>query len=447
MKLLWDRGTVVSVGIARKRACDAALWDPRVGAWRAPARAHRAWREELARRGLSVRDEVPPPLEAPRGLVEPELRPYQLAALLAWEASGGRGLIALPTGAGKTRVAIAAIARARCASLCLVPTRVLLDAWRGALREAGAAEVGIFGDGEQVLRSLTVATFASARSRVEELGSRFELLVVDEAHHLGAPEASELLELYTAPQRLGLSATPPEDAGASARLEQLLGPLVFRSALQELAGRYLAPFRIATLHLALTAEERRLYEETRTLWHPLVRRFFEQALGASWSDFVRAARASEEGRAALRAFQRTQEVLRLPTAKRTCIRELLAHHAGGRTLIFASDARSACEIARAELIPLITADIGRGEREQILRAFARGELAAIASARVLNEGVDVPAAEVAVLVGSSGSRREYAQRVGRVLRPAEGKEAVVYELLLRGTREVAQFERAREVLR
>ncbi|MBL8900048.1 MAG: DEAD/DEAH box helicase family protein [Planctomycetes bacterium] len=450
MELLWDRGTIVCRGIGRDASphltC-SALWDPRVEAWRAPARAYATWRIELSRSGRTLRDQVPPLLPAPAAFATPELRPYQLAALLAWHASECRGLVALPTGAGKTRVAIAAISRARCATLCLVPTRVLLDAWVGALRSAGAAEVGVFGDGEHSLRSITVATMASARARVEELGSRFELLIVDEAHHLASEEASELLEMYTAPRRLGLSATPPEHEAASARLERLLGPLVFRSSLHDLAGRYLAPFRVATLHLRLDAEERSRYEQTRALWHPLVQRFFELQPGASWADFVRAARASDEGRAALRAWQRTQELLRFPSAKRATVKDLLARHAAARALVFAPDARTACEIARQELIPLITADIGRAERARILEGFARGELGAIASAKVLNEGVDVPAAEIAVLVGTSGSRREYAQRVGRVLRPAEGKEALVYELLLRGTREDARFQRAREVLR
>ena len=68
--------------------------------------------------------------------------------------------------------------------------------------------------------------------------------------------------------------------------------------------------------------------------------------------------------------------------------------------------------------------------ERILERFATGELGAITSSKVLDEGIDVPAATVAVLVGASGGTRRKAQRVGRVLRPFPGKSsALVYEIL------------------
>ena len=65
---------------------------------------------------------------------------------------------------------------------------------------------------------------------------------------------------------------------------------------------------------------------------------------------------------------------------------------------------------------------------------------ALVSCRVLNEGLDVPAASVAVVLGGSLGRREHVQRVGRILRPAPGKTAVLHELVARGT-----FEHARRI--
>src|SRR5204863_5221145 len=97
-------------------------------AWRVPADQYAALSARLAARGMAVTDEL-----RGRGLaVEcqlPALRWYQEAALAGWLAAGARGVVALPTGAGKTLIAVAAIARLEVAALCLVPTRLLLDQW------------------------------------------------------------------------------------------------------------------------------------------------------------------------------------------------------------------------------------------------------------------------------------------------------------------------------
>jgi superfamily II DNA or RNA helicase len=92
----------------------------------------------------------------------------------------------------------------------------------------------------------------------------------------------------------------------------------------------------------------------------------------------------------------------------------------------------------------ITCDIPRAERAAALERFGRGELRALVSARVLNEGIDVP--DVAIVVGGTQGEREHVQRIGRLLRPQEGKTALVYELVMRGTSEVAQARRRREGL-
>src|SRR4051812_8019401 len=108
------------------------------------------------------------------------LRSYQEAALNGWELAGRRGVVVLPTGSGKTLLALAAMARTGATTLCLVPTCALLDQWREELGRAHAGPIGCFGDGKHDLQAITVATFASAQRHGEQLGSRFDLLVVDE---------------------------------------------------------------------------------------------------------------------------------------------------------------------------------------------------------------------------------------------------------------------------
>lgn len=77
-------------------------------------------------------------------------------------------------------------------------------------------------------------------------------------------------------------------------------------------------------------------------------------------------------------------------------------------------------------------------------AFAAGEVTVLATSRVLNEGVDIPEAEVAIIVSGTSTVRESVQRLGRILRPRVNKQAVLYELIAEGTGEERASERRRE---
>lgn len=167
---------------------------------------------------------------------------------------------------------------------------------------------------------------------------------------------------------------------------------------------------------------------------------------ASWQDFVRFAGRTPNGRHALSAWRQARKLLALTDAKRDALRSLLRHHRDNRVLVFTADNEAAYEIAREHLIMPITCDIGRKERDEVLARFCSGELHALVSARVLNEGLDVPDADVAIVVGSSLGEREHVQRVGRLLRPGDGKHALVYELVSRQTSEVRQARRRRAAL-
>ena len=374
------------------------------------------------------------------------LREYQAAALSAWELSQARGVIVLPTGSGKTRLALAAMARRRRRTLCLVPTRVLLEQWRGVLADFYDGPIGQYGDGHRELEAVTVATFASAFHHMEALGNRFDLLVVDEAHHFGSGTGDEALELCAAPARLGLTGTPPVRQLQSKRLAELIGPVVYCQRVSDLMGEYLAPLRIVTLLLDLTPDERRAYAAAVAIYLPVVRQFFRQARGAPWQDFQAAAIRTDSGRRALAAWRRSRELTRFTEAKQATLARLLAENRRSRVLVFTGDNDSAYQIARDHCIMPITRDIGRAERRRALESFSTGELRVLVSTRVLNEGIDVPDAQTAILVGGRQGIREYQQRVGRLLRPAPGKEATVYELVTRNTHEIRNSRNGRREL-
>lgn len=449
MRIRYDRGTLLLEGVPPgldPETLPDVVWDPRVGAHRAPAWRYPLLTTELRARAIPFEDAAPgsPWHQAGAARWEaPSLRPYQAAALAAWRAAGRRGVVVLPTGGGKTRIALAALAEARVSALCVVPTRALLRQWAQTIARHHRGPVGRWGDGEHLLAQVTVATMKSALRHMAAWGNRFGLVVLDEVHHFGQTGWDELLELCLAPWRLGLTATPPGPGPAAERLAERVGPQVFRCDQEDLAGRYLAPLDRYTLVLDLTPPERSAYELEVGAFRAVFWPFCQARPDASFGDFLAHARTTDEGRRAVAAWHASRRLLGFTEAKASALRQLLARLREHRLLLFTADNETAYRIAREHLIMPITCDIGRREREQALERFRRGELRALVSTRVLNEGLDLPAAEVGIIVGGTHGVREYVQRVGRLLRPGPDKRAAVYELCTRATPEM-QKARKRE---
>lgn len=446
VRLVFDRGTILLRDLRPgldPSGIPGVLWDARVRGWRAPACRYQAVRGELVGRGVPFSDEVRSPPPALGAWCAVELRPYQEAALWAWELAQRRALVVLPTGSGKTRLAIAAMARTGSSVLCLVPTRVLLGQWIQQIARAYAGPIGCYGDGAHELAAVTVATFESAYRQMDRLGNRFDLLVIDEAHHFGCGLRDEALEMSIGEARLGLTATPPRDEAVARRLAQLIGHTAYELAIRDLVGGFLSSFDTVTLHLELTATERHAYERWMTTFRAVHAQFRRVAPGATWEDFARTAARTMEGRQALEAIRRARRLIAFTEAKREMLHVLLRRHRNSRVLIFTADNESAYAVVREHLVMPMTCDIGRKEREDALARFRDGTLRALVSARVLNEGIDVPDADVAIVVGGALGPREHVQRVGRLLRPREGKHAIVYELVTRKTIEVRLARRRR----
>jgi superfamily II DNA or RNA helicase len=442
MRIRFDRGTLV---LEAEREGEApgeiagVVWDAELRAWRLPAEQHGALIRRLVETGGAISDEV-------RGCgIDvawrlPALRWYQEAALAGWLAGGGRGVVVLPTGAGKTLVALAAIARLGVAALCLVPTRVLLDQWSRALAACASQPIGRLGDGEHVVAPVTVATYASATTWAPRIGDRFGLVIVDEAHHVGAWCATEVLEMLVAPARLGLTATPPDEIAALARH---VGPVVYALGVGDLAGDGLAAYELVSVPVALGAMERQRYRELRGRFAASYAAFQRRMPDAAWREFVRRSSQTVQGRAAIAAWREYRALLAYPDGKRAALHEILSRHRGSRALVFTADNATAYAIARELLVMPITHEIRRGERNQAIAGFVSGECPVLVSSQVLEEGFDVPDADLAIVVGGSSSPRRHVQRIGRVLRPRDGKRALIYELAVSETTEVGAVERRR----
>lgn len=375
----------------------------------------------------------------------PEPRDYQAEAIEAWVAQRRRGVVALPTGAGKTLVAHLAIARCARSALVVVPTIDLLNQWfDGLVERFGEEQVGSIGGGTFEPRPLTVITYDSAYIHLDRLGHRYGLLICDEAHHLPGPTYVQAARMSLAPFRLGLTATPPEGERLGV-LNRAIGPIVFQRTITDLAGEFLADYETVRLQVELSESDRRAYAEAHGRYrHFITSRGIRLGGAGGWSRFLAATNESEEGRQALGAWRRQRELALASPQKLELLEEILARHAGERVIVFTYDNKTAYEVSRRFLVPALTHQTKPRERRALLAGLRSGELPVLVTARVLNEGVDVPEVAVGVVLSGTATVREHVQRLGRILRRQEGKRAILYELVTKDTSEVGASARRRD---
>ncbi len=446
--LAFDRGTLVVTGATPERlgALPFCQFDARNKVHRAEPRHYRALVEYLRAEKLPYKDEARNyqpgawPLRTSR-----DPFPHQREALDVWWQEGGRGVVVLPTGTGKTFLAILAINKAARPALIVTPTIDLLHQWYGELLLAFDVPVGVLGGGENELQPLTVTTYDSAYIHLERLGNRFGLLVFDECHHLPGPSYMQTAIGNLAPYRLGLTATPERADGLENVLPSLIGPIVYRREIKELAGDFLAEYHTERMYVELTPEEEARYKQARDVYRQFVADSGISMGGAhGWQRFIQETCRSREGRAAFQAYLEQKRISLAAPAKLHLLDKLLARHSQDRVLIFTYDNATVYQIARRFLVPAITHQTKAKERRRILDAFSSGEYPTVVTSRVLNEGVDVPAANVGVILSGSGTVREHVQRLGRLLRKHGDKQATLYEVVTRGTGEEFTSERQRQ---
>ena len=270
-------------------------------------------------------------------------------------------------------------------------------------------------------------------------------MVFDEVHHLPSQTYSQAALGAIAPFRLGLSATPERSDGDDARLDRLVGPIVYRREIGELAGEFLAEYRTEVLTVALSDADRQAYDEARFLFRSFVEsRGIRMGGRGGWNHFLREAARSKEGRAAHRAWMASRRLLQGAPAKLRLVEELLRRHRDGRVILFTNDNATVYDISRRLLLPAITHQTDLKERRALLDAFASGDLPVLVTSKVLNEGVDIPSADVAIVLSGTGTVREHVQRLGRILRRQAGKQAVLYELVVEDSAEERTSARRRD---
>ncbi|MDB2276498.1 DEAD/DEAH box helicase family protein [Halorubrum ezzemoulense] len=461
MRLSFDDGTLLL-----EDAPDTvpyAEWDDRVDEYRAQAQHYRDIRqwatesdgqatlEESTATVAKLEDEARAYSEfylTPSVAIEP--RDYQQDALSAWQDNNRQGSVVLPTGSGKTFLAVQAIADAGVSTLVVVPTIDLMNQWHATLTNAFGDQlpdgVGVLGGGSHEIADITVTTYDSAYRYINEYGDQFALLVVDEVHHLPAPTYQQIPEMTIAPYRLGLTATYERADGAHEELEDLLGTVVYREEINELAGEFLSEYETIHLQVGLTDDERTTYDEEYQIYRDYVDSHdFDLWKENGYTEFLKRTSYDPQGRRALIAKQRAEKIARTAEKKLDTLDNLLKRHYDDRTIIFTANNEFAYKISQEFVVPCITHQTETEERTEILERFRTGEYSMLATSQVLDEGIDVPSANVGIILSGSASKRQYAQRLGRILRPTDDRQpARLYEIITEDTMETYVSERRRQ---
>ncbi len=439
-ELLFDQGTLVLSGwnakaIERVFPAGWWSWDSRILAWRTYASRYTEVQELISQRSIGttlLRPHWQKVLWSSISL--PDLREEQSEAINAWQQSK-RGVVVMPTGTGKTEVALRIMANEAVSTLVVAPIRDLMYQWHRRIQMSLNYDAGILGDGVNNVKAVTVTTYESACIHMPTLGDRFQLLVFDECHHLPGGMRQDSARMSIAPYRLGLTATPDRSDGNHRLYVDLIGETVYRLSVKDVAGKSLAPYEVIRIPVHLTPQEQARYDHLGKQLSEFVYQRRQNVPQYDWQTLCSEANQDPAARQALLWFRSRQAIEDRATEKLRILEDLFRLHVGSPVLVFAGSNAMAREVSLRFLIPCLLSHCGKRERQDYLDGLRDGTYPALIANQVLDEGVDIPAVKVAIVIGGKSSTRQAQQRLGRILRKQGEEIAVLYEVVCRDTNE------------
>jgi superfamily II DNA or RNA helicase len=345
-----------------------------------------------------------------------ELHAYQIQALEAWKQAKGCGNLMLPIYGAKTLVGVHAIHAISTSTVIIVSTVQMLSQWYALLANAFRIEIGVYYSGKKLVRPLTVTIYDAARDLIVEHGNSFAMIICDETQHFPIQNWGEALRMAPAPFRLGLTGSSPEEQEQRFegwQLDDLIGPIIYTLRLETLTGKQREAYRTQRIFVDLTDEERSSYNAAYEVYIGYVsEQGLQHSHGAEWVQELK--RLSTVDPYARRAWLARRQVLKLLESchgKFAALEALLSEHDGQRMLVFTESQEVAYAISRQYLVPAITRVTAGTERRYILDAFRTGRYRVVVTTELLKEGVDVPEAKVAVVLGGGTKARKYIQHL------------------------------------
>jgi len=385
---------------------------------------------------------------------------WQKEAKKLWWENNGRGIVKVVTGAGKTVFAFSIISDlynsfaykdGDLMTIIIVPTSALLDQWLMGLVDKlhiPRENIGIFyGREKEKLDGKTIFLYVvnSARDHIAEhyqsyLTVNDTFLIADECHRYGSKENAKIFQVkysYT----LGLSATPERygDLGFEERIVPNLGKIIYTYSYNDaLRDGIIPPYKLLRMKVKLTEQEYCQYEE-----------YTEQISKVSGILFSRypeleAAKHLEFFKKLGSLYDKTQDnliarytsllnarkgIIHTSRSKLDALKWLISNEnlIDERVLVFHERIEVAEKIyeylkERSFKVGIYHACLPLDKRLENISNYRKGNINVLVSCRALDEGFDVPEANVGIIVAGTSSVRQWIQRMGRILRKTPGKE-------------------------
>ena len=377
------------------------------------------------------------------------LRPYQREAVDAALAAK-RSTIKAATGTGKTIIAIEWLMSIGVPSLIIVPTQALIfQSWSPKLRDSGLPNIGEYYAFSKHEGDIMITTYSSAISRLELL-DRTKAVVLDEIHHLGAQTAIiRLLPMLKKKEFvLGLSSVPERrDEAHELFLKEF--PICFEMNLGDaLRSGIVAPIEVVRIASDMTSQERNRYDKNTQL----IQRAFHVCGSniASWNRCFDPTTRQYVGRLGMLALSRRKKLLSQVESKKAQTLRIIKRHPNERVIVFSESVNAIENIKEFLIDNQIACETYHSQKEpwkrmEILEDWGRKHNVLL-SCRALEEGLDVKEVAVGVLISSGASKRQFIQRIGRVVRQRKGKTAHFYVLYCSGTVEETYLKTVEKVL-
>ncbi|HEX6646926.1 MAG TPA: DEAD/DEAH box helicase family protein [Nitrososphaeraceae archaeon] len=450
VNLYYDKGSIVISGINQ---IPYSLIDPRTNQLRAQALHYQDIITYLQNSGIKYNNNVMDLIPIPNLKIENIrllLRSYQKKAIENWITAGKKGCIILPTGSGKTIIAIKLIEMVNSSTLIVVPTLDLMEQWTKFLSKYfQKIEIGNIGGGISNITGITVCTYDSAFIRSAFIGNKFAFVIFDELHHLAAPGYRTIAEQFISPYRLGLTATYEREDNLHLDFPRLVGGIVYRSSVNELAkDKHIASFIIEKRYVKLLPKEEIEYHKNYDQYLSYLQQLGIRYGQIGFQKLIMISGKNQYARNALLARNKALDIALNSESKIEELRKILIENRHMKTIIFTQHNKLVYLISNKFLIPFITHKSSKEEREDALNGFRDSRYRVLVTSKVLDEGVDVPDAEVGIIVSGTGSKREFIQRLGRLLRTKpNNKNAKLIEIISSGTSEINTSIRRKQALK
>jgi len=336
-----------------------------------------------------IDDRSESPCDYPQELKGISLRPYQKRAVES-ALQFHQGVVIAPTGSGKSLIALEVLRQRQQKALIIVHRADLAKQWAETIKKHLCLKAGIIGSGQwKIGKEITIAMIQTLSSKEKTMGlsNVFGLVLCDECHHLPCQTCFNVMSLLGAKYKYGLSATVERRDLLEQMIYRCVGPAIAtitRKEVEELGATVPATVMALETGFSPTAD--------------------------SWHAYLTALAADED---------RNLFIIKLATSQISPVLILCDRVVHGETL---------SEMLSKRKFKHVLAHGQVADREEVMKKIKKAQIT-IATTSLIGEGIDVSSWGVLIMASPISSEIKLMQAIGRIVRPADGKEnAIVYDL-------------------